>query len=105
VRAARGGQRVVLRLTPGVGLAPFLGDHAASLEPVQGGVEGALLDGESDLRVPISEAEQMYTALKKQRIPAKMVRYPGNYHGGWPPWDMVHRYDQEARWFKQWVTP
>jgi dipeptidyl aminopeptidase/acylaminoacyl peptidase len=63
------------------------------------------LDGESDLRVPISEAEQMYTALKKQRIPAKMVRYPGNYHGGWPPWDMVHRYDQEARWFKQWVTP
>lgn len=63
------------------------------------------LDGESDLRVPISEAEQMYTALKKQRIPAKMVRYPGNYHGGWPPWDMVHRYDQEAKWFKQWVTP
>ncbi|HEY2014631.1 MAG TPA: S9 family peptidase [Bryobacteraceae bacterium] len=61
------------------------------------------LDGEADLRVPIEEAEQMYTALKKQRIPARMVRYPGNYHGGWPPWDMVHRYDQETRWFRQYV--
>ena len=61
------------------------------------------LDGESDMRVPIEEAEQMYTALKKLRVPARLVRYPGNYHGGWPPWDMVHRYDQELRWFRQYV--
>ncbi|HLK63727.1 MAG TPA: S9 family peptidase [Bryobacteraceae bacterium] len=61
------------------------------------------LDGESDMRVPIEEAEQMYTALKKQHVPAKLVRYPGNYHGGWPPWDMVHRFDQELRWFRQYV--
>lgn len=61
------------------------------------------LDGESDMRVPIEEAEQMYTALRKLHVPAKMVRYPGNYHGGWPPWDMVHRYDQELRWFREFV--
>ena len=61
------------------------------------------LDGESDMRVPISENEQMYTALKKQRIPAKMVRYPGDYHGGWPPWDMVHRYYQEVQWWREFL--
>jgi dipeptidyl aminopeptidase/acylaminoacyl peptidase len=61
------------------------------------------LDGESDMRVPIEEAEQMYTALRKQSVPAKLVRYPGNYHGGWPPWDMVHRHDQEVRWFAQYL--
>jgi dipeptidyl aminopeptidase/acylaminoacyl peptidase len=62
------------------------------------------LDGESNMRVPIEEAEQMYTALKKLHVPAKLIRYPGNYHGGWPPWDMVHRFDQELRWFNQYVA-
>lgn len=57
------------------------------------------IHGEADRRVPIEEAEQMYTALKKQRIPAKFIRYPGNYHGGWPPWDMVHRYYYELEWW------
>jgi dipeptidyl aminopeptidase/acylaminoacyl peptidase len=61
------------------------------------------LHGESDMRVPIEEAEQFYTALKKLHVPAKFVRYPGNYHGGWPPWDMVHRYYQEAQWWKEFL--
>ncbi len=59
--------------------------------------------GEADMRVPISEDEQMYTALKKRGVPVRFVRYPGNYHGGWPPWDMAHRYYQEAQWFAAWL--
>jgi len=59
--------------------------------------------GEADRRVPIEEAEQMYTALKKLRVPARFIRYPGNFHGGWPPWDMVHRYDQELRWWREFL--
>jgi dipeptidyl aminopeptidase/acylaminoacyl peptidase len=59
--------------------------------------------GESDMRVPITEDEQMYTALKKRHVPAKFIRYPGNYHGGWPPWDMVHRYYQEVQWWKEFL--
>jgi dipeptidyl aminopeptidase/acylaminoacyl peptidase len=43
------------------------------------------VDGESDARVPIEEAEQMYVALRKLRVPARMVRYPDTYHGGWSP--------------------
>jgi dipeptidyl aminopeptidase/acylaminoacyl peptidase len=56
--------------------------------------------GESDMRVPIEEGEQMYTALRKQHVEAKFIRYPGNYHGGWPPWDVVHYYYQETGWWR-----
>jgi dipeptidyl aminopeptidase/acylaminoacyl peptidase len=55
------------------------------------------------MRVPIEEDEQMYTALQKRHVPAKFIRYPGNYHGGWPPWDMVHRYYQEVKWFGEFL--
>jgi dipeptidyl aminopeptidase/acylaminoacyl peptidase len=61
------------------------------------------VNGEADMRVPITEDEQMYMALKKRKIPAKFIRYPGNYHGGWPPWDMAHRFYQEAQWFGEFL--
>lgn len=57
--------------------------------------------GEADRRVPIEEGEQMYTALKKQHVDAKFIRYPGNFHVGWPPWDMVHRYYEETLWWQE----
>ena len=59
--------------------------------------------GEADRRVPIEEDEQMYTALKKLHVPAKFIRYPGNFHGGWPPWDMVHRYYYELQWWREYL--
>ena len=59
--------------------------------------------GEFDLRVPIEQAEQMYVALKKRRVPALFVRYPESYHGGWTPWNTVHRYYQELKWWERWL--
>lgn len=59
--------------------------------------------GEADLRVPIEEGEQMYTALKKLKVPAKFVRYPESYHTGWTPWNTVHRYQQELQWWRQYL--
>jgi dipeptidyl aminopeptidase/acylaminoacyl peptidase len=59
--------------------------------------------GEADERVPIAQGEEMYTTLKKQKVPAKFVRYPGEFHGGWSPWDTVHRYQQEMLWWKQYL--
>jgi dipeptidyl aminopeptidase/acylaminoacyl peptidase len=59
--------------------------------------------GEADLRVPIEQAEQMYTALKKRKVPARMVRYPDSYHGGWTAWNSVHRYWQELQWWDRWL--
>lgn len=40
-----------------------------------------LLTGEADLRTPISESEQFYTALKLRKIDSVMVRIPGASHG------------------------
>jgi dipeptidyl aminopeptidase/acylaminoacyl peptidase len=62
------------------------------------------INGEADARVPIEEAEQMYVALRKLRVPARMVRYPDTYHGGWTPWNTVHRYYEELKWMNRWLT-
>src|SRR5580658_8920280 len=78
------------------GLSPIT--HAANVK-----TPTLFVHGEADMRVPIEQAEQMYRALQKQHVPAKMIRYPGNYHGGWPPWDMVHRYYNEALWFDKYL--
>ena len=59
--------------------------------------------GEYDHRVPIEEAEQMYVALRKQQVPAKFVRYPESYHGGWTPWRTVHRTWVQLEWWDQWL--
>jgi dipeptidyl aminopeptidase/acylaminoacyl peptidase len=60
-----------------------------------------IIHGESDHRVPIEQGEQMYTAIRKQRVPARMVRYPDSYHGGWRPWDRVHRHFEELSWWNK----
>ena len=59
--------------------------------------------GESDHRVPIEEAEQMYVALQKQGVPARMVRYPESYHGGWTPWRYLHRLYSTLQWWDRWL--
>ena len=64
-----------------------------------------LVHGESDFRVPIEQAEQMYTALQKRKVPARFVRYPDTSHGGWTPWNTVHRYYQESAWWDRWLSP
>jgi dipeptidyl aminopeptidase/acylaminoacyl peptidase len=80
------------------------GERLRALSPISyaGNIKTPTLfvHGEADMRVPIEEGEQMYTALKKQHVAAKFIRYPGNFHGGWPPWDMVHRYYQETGWWQ-----
>ena len=59
--------------------------------------------GEADLRVPIAQAEELYTALQKRKIPTRFIRYPNSYHGNWSPWDTVHRYQNELLWWKQYL--
>ncbi len=61
------------------------------------------IHGEADLRVPIEQAEQMYVALKKRRVPAQFIRYPDMYHGGWTPWNTVHRYHYELLWWAKYL--
>jgi acylaminoacyl-peptidase len=40
-----------------------------------------VITGESDRRTPIAESEELYFALKAQKIPAVLVRVPEEFHG------------------------
>jgi dipeptidyl aminopeptidase/acylaminoacyl peptidase len=59
--------------------------------------------GEVDQRVPYEEAEQMYFALKRRGIPAKMVRYAGQPHGIGGNWNNVHRMLNELAWWEKYL--
>jgi len=61
------------------------------------------IHGELDQRVPYSEAEQMFVALKKNGVPAKMIQYEGQSHGIRGHWNSVHRAMNELRWFDKWM--
>ncbi len=61
--------------------------------------------GEVDQRVPYSEAEQMYVALKKNGVPAKLIQYAGMAHGITGSWNQVHRAMNELKWLDQWLKP
>ncbi len=59
--------------------------------------------GELDNRVPYEEGEQMYFALRRNGVPAKMIKYFEVYHGGWGHWNNVHRMIHELKWFNKYL--
>jgi dipeptidyl aminopeptidase/acylaminoacyl peptidase len=61
--------------------------------------------GEADQRVPYEEAEQMYFALKRRGVPAKMIQYAGQPHGIGGHWNNVHRMLNELRWWEKYLKP
>jgi dipeptidyl aminopeptidase/acylaminoacyl peptidase len=61
--------------------------------------------GEVDQRVPYEEGEQMYFALKRRGIPAKMIRYEGQPHGIAGHWNNVHRMINELQWWETYLKP
>jgi dipeptidyl aminopeptidase/acylaminoacyl peptidase len=63
------------------------------------------IHGEVDQRVPYEEAEQMYVALKKNGVPARMIQYAGQSHGIAGSWNAVHRMINELRWFDTYLKP
>jgi dipeptidyl aminopeptidase/acylaminoacyl peptidase len=63
------------------------------------------IHGEVDQRVPYEEGEQMYFALKRRGIPAKMIQYAGQPHGIAGHWNNVHRMINELRWFNTYLGP
>jgi dipeptidyl aminopeptidase/acylaminoacyl peptidase len=61
------------------------------------------IHGEVDQRVPYSEGEQMYVALKKNGVPAKMIQYAGMPHSISGSWNMVHRMLNERAWLDRYL--
>ena len=64
-----------------------------------------LLTGEADLRTPIYETEQYYTALKLRGIETAMVRIPGAYHGiAAQPSNLIGKVSAILTWFDKYKT-
>jgi dipeptidyl aminopeptidase/acylaminoacyl peptidase len=61
--------------------------------------------GEVDHRVPFEEGEQMYFALRRRGIPAKMIQYAGQPHGISGNWNNVHRMINELKWWDKYLKP
>jgi dipeptidyl aminopeptidase/acylaminoacyl peptidase len=72
-----------------------------------GGVKAATLfvHGEVDYRVPLEGAIQLYTSLKRQGVPAKIIIYEGMPHGISGHWNNVHRMMHELRWWETYLKP
>lgn len=61
------------------------------------------MHGESDLRCPIEQTEQFFTALRRQGKTAVMVRYPNEFHAVSQPQHKLDRYARILAWFKHYL--
>jgi dipeptidyl aminopeptidase/acylaminoacyl peptidase len=61
------------------------------------------INGELDQRVPYSEAEQMFVALKKNGVPAKVIQYANMPHSISGSWNQIHRMLNELRWLDKYL--
>ena len=61
------------------------------------------IHGEVDHRVPFTEGEQMYFALRRRGVPAKMIQYAGQPHGIAGSWNNVHRMINELQWWEKYL--
>lgn len=61
------------------------------------------MTGDKDLRTPLSQAEEMYTALKMLGTPTKLVVIHGEYHGTTSiPSNMLRTIAILDKWFGEW---
>ena len=63
-----------------------------------------LLHGADDLRCPVSQSEEVFTALKRQGKESVLVRYPGEPHGLAKPQNQVDRMERTAAWFRHYLA-
>ncbi len=63
------------------------------------------LHGEQDHDVHMSDAEQMYVALRRQGVEAELIRYPREGHGFTEPRHRVDALERTIRWFDRHLKP
>ena len=62
-----------------------------------------VIHGEQDFRVPVSQGMQLFTALKSQKVPSKLVLFPDEGHWVLKPQNTVLWYSQVLDWIGQWT--
>lgn len=62
-----------------------------------------ILHGEKDVRVPLSQGQEFYNALKQQDCPVQMVIYPRAPHGVQEPKFILDIGRRQLDWFEQYI--
>lgn len=61
-----------------------------------------VVTGEKDYRVAYTQSLSLFTALRRQNVPARLVVLPGSGH--WPSWyEMALYYTAHLEWFQRWL--
>jgi dipeptidyl aminopeptidase/acylaminoacyl peptidase len=63
------------------------------------------IHGELDNDVHITEAEQMFTAMRRRGISATLARYPREGHGFREPKHLLDRTERTLAWFDKYLKP
>jgi len=63
------------------------------------------IHGELDNDVHITEAEQMFTALRRRGVDATLARYPREGHGFREPKHILDRIERTLAWFDKYLKP
>ena len=63
------------------------------------------IHGELDHDVHITEAEQMFTALRRRGVDATLARYPREGHGFREPKHLLDRSERALAWFDKYLKP
>jgi dipeptidyl aminopeptidase/acylaminoacyl peptidase len=62
-----------------------------------------ILHGQADLRVPIGQAQELYSGLKKNGVPVQLVFYPREPHGLQEPRHQLDKMKREVEWIRRWT--
>jgi dipeptidyl aminopeptidase/acylaminoacyl peptidase len=62
-----------------------------------------VVTGELDYRVPYTQSLQLFTALKMQGVPAKLLEYPDEGHWILKPQNSALWYDTVLEWLGEWL--
>jgi dipeptidyl aminopeptidase/acylaminoacyl peptidase len=62
-----------------------------------------VLHGANDLRVPISQGQELYGALKRMGVPTEMIIYPRTQHGPEEPKFIQDMGERIISWFNKYL--
>jgi dipeptidyl aminopeptidase/acylaminoacyl peptidase len=64
-----------------------------------------ILHGEADNDVHITQAEELYTALRRRGVETVFVRYPREGHGATEPKHQLDQLERTVAWFDKFLRP
>jgi dipeptidyl aminopeptidase/acylaminoacyl peptidase len=62
-----------------------------------------VVHGERDYRVPLEQGLAMFTALRRQGVPARLLTFPDEGHWVLTPWNSVRWYAEVIGWLDRWT--